>query len=345
MGEMMSADLPPSSAVVSSWASASDSALLPLVSPGSAVALLDFPYHDNFGDAAIWSGERVWLGRHGITVRYLADVGRYDAAELAALHPEGPILLHGGGNFGDIWPEHQTFRESVLRDFPDRVIVQMPQTLGFGSSAEQARVADAMAWHEQFTVLVRDERSLGLAREMGLTAELVPDAALNLGRLARRGRSRNAVLVLARTDHEGSGLLDYVLANPDPHQVVADWHLPAARRHLWTGMKTLPRAVRRLEAGSSPRLAVVRRLSPVYDAMAELMVRAAVRQLSAADVVVTDRLHAHVIASLVGIPHVVLDNNYGKVKGVFDAFTHTAPAAVFAESPAAAIELARGLVE
>ena len=32
-------------------------------------------------------------------------------------------------------------------------------------------------------------------------------------------------------------------------------------------------------------------------------------------VVITDRLHAHVLCLLLGIPHVLLDNNYGKVRG------------------------------
>ncbi|MFT4085249.1 MAG: polysaccharide pyruvyl transferase family protein, partial [Nocardioides sp.] len=40
-----------------------------------------------------------------------------------------------------------------------------------------------------------------------------------------------------------------------------------------------------------------------------------------ARLVVTDRLHAHVLAGLMGIPHVVLDNSYGKIGAVYRATT------------------------
>ena len=33
----------------------------------------------------------------------------------------------------------------------------------------------------------------------------------------------------------------------------------------------------------------------------------------------TDRLHGHIIADLLGIPHVVLDNEYGKIAAYLDA--------------------------
>ena len=36
---------------------------------------------------------------------------------------------------------------------------------------------------------------------------------------------------------------------------------------------------------------------------------------------VTDRLHAHILSLLLDIPHVVLDNSYGKVGGFVDAWT------------------------
>jgi pyruvyl transferase EpsO len=38
-------------------------------------------------------------------------------------------------------------------------------------------------------------------------------------------------------------------------------------------------------------------------------------------VVVTDRLHAHLLSLLLGIPHAVLDNSYGKLSRFLDAWT------------------------
>jgi exopolysaccharide biosynthesis predicted pyruvyltransferase EpsI len=47
----------------------------------------------------------------------------------ATLGPDDPILLHGGGNFGDVWPGFQRFREQVIRESPNRRIIQLPQTI------------------------------------------------------------------------------------------------------------------------------------------------------------------------------------------------------------------------
>jgi pyruvyl transferase EpsO len=45
--------------------------------------------------------------------------------------------------------------------------------------------------------------------------------------------------------------------------------------------------------------------------------------------VVTDRLHAHILCLLMGIPHVLVDNNYGKLRSFFEAWTKDAPGVRF----------------
>src|SRR3546814_10452775 len=43
--------------------------------------------------------------------------------------------------------------------------------------------------------------------------------------------------------------------------------------------------------------------------------------LAAGELVVTDRLHAHILSLLLDIPHVLPDNSYGKVAGFADQLT------------------------
>jgi pyruvyl transferase EpsO len=58
-------------------------------------------------------------------------------------------------------------------------------------------------------------------------------------------------------------------------------------------------------------------------------------------VVITDRLHAHLLALLLDIPHAALDNSYGKLGRFLDAWTgeaaalHRAPTMADAERWAA----------
>ncbi|OZA07208.1 MAG: hypothetical protein B7X97_09700, partial [Methylotenera sp. 17-45-7] len=44
--------------------------------------------------------------------------------------------------------------------------------------------------------------------------------------------------------------------------------------------------------------------------------------LQEAQVVITDRLHVHILSILIGKPHVIVDNNYGKLKHFYETWTH-----------------------
>jgi pyruvyl transferase EpsO len=71
--------------------------------------------------------------------------------------------------------------------------------------------------------------------------------------------------------------------------------------------------------------------------------RAGCHLLSRGRVVITDRLHAHILCLLHGIPHVLLDNSYGKVRRVHETWTAGAPQVRWATSPQEAIGIARSL--
>src|SRR5262245_19519516 len=83
------------------------SVLGPLVPAGARCVLVDLPAHGNVGDGAIWLGERAYLRRIGASVVHACDAASYSRAELRRHVGDGVVLLHGGGNLGDLWPLHQ----------------------------------------------------------------------------------------------------------------------------------------------------------------------------------------------------------------------------------------------
>jgi exopolysaccharide biosynthesis predicted pyruvyltransferase EpsI len=92
---------------------------------GADVALLDYPLYANAGDHAIWLGTLAALD--ALNARIVTIVGQpdYDGAALArSLTPATKLLICGGGNFGDLWGNRQTFRRAVLHDFPANHVVQ-----------------------------------------------------------------------------------------------------------------------------------------------------------------------------------------------------------------------------
>src|SRR5262249_1753615 len=69
------------------------------------------------------------------------------------------------------------------------------------------------------------------------------------------------------------------------------------------------------------------------------------RVLERGRVVITDRLHGHILCLLADIPHVVVDNLYGKVLSFHDAWTSGSPLARKANTVEAAVRVARELAD
>jgi hypothetical protein len=165
-------------------------------------ALVDFPDHANVGDSAIWLGTTAFFRARGAEPAYVASVRTFSEPALRAALPEGPILIHGGGNFGDLWPRHQEFRERLLERFRGQDIVQLPQSIHYDDPRRLVRTARAIARHGRFLLLVRDRPSLEFARaHFDCPVRLCPDPALCLGPLERTGVPTADVLCL-RTDRE-----------------------------------------------------------------------------------------------------------------------------------------------
>ena len=95
---------------------------------------------------------------------------------------------------------------------------------------------------------------------------------------------------------------------------------------------------RRLRAGE-------RLIGVAYDWQAQQRVDIGCRLLARGRVVITDRLHAHILCLALGIPHVVLDNTYGKVRDFFKAWTAPASLATWADTVSDAMAAAKALLQ
>ena len=305
------------------------------------VALLDYPNHRNVGDNAIWLGERTALAEVGAQLVYCADLRSFDLETLRHRLGQGVVLLHGGGSFGDIWPEHQVFRELMVSECPDLRIIQLPQTIHFEDPANLARSREALRGHPQLIVLVRDQRSLRVAEDqLNLAARLCPDMAFAIGPHNRSAEPRIPILWLARTDHETtSGRPPLSEADVE----VVDWIGAASRsnRRVLRADKLHRRIAPDLARRTGRVVNPVRWLGPWMDQMAAHQLRRGARLLSQGQVVVTDRLHGHILCSLMDIPHVVLDTGYGKLSEFIAAHTASTPLVAQASSITEALTLAR----
>lgn len=317
------------------------------VPEGSTVALLDFPNHSNVGDCAIWLGEVAFLTEMGCRIVYKCDIHSYNPGHLRRnLGDHGIVLLHGGGNFGDVWPLHQHFRERVLGDLVDHRVVILPQTIHFrdGRALDSARMA--VDRHPSLTILTRDEGSSRFARQhFNATIDLAPDMAIWLRSSGRPHSPLVDVLWLARTDPEAVAFSEVPEAMK-LHKV--DW-LDVDRSDMSTSQWLKYRTMKRLTGlakrtgGRSPGISNLQR--SMFGPVASSHYARGRQLLSLGRVVIADRLHAHLLCLLMGIPHVLLDNNYGKLLSFWRTWSRESTLTHWASNPSDAWDTACSLAQ
>lgn len=298
--------------------------LRPLLRKGSKVALLDFPNHNNVGDNAIWLGEKVALRKIGVSVVYQCDLYSFSESALRRrLGKDGIVLLHGGGNLGSVWPEHQMFRERIIELFPDIKIIQLPQSVHFDDDVRKSQFGKIARAHPDFHILVRDNVSLQILKPLGLKVETCPDMALALGPVVIGDKPVVDVVWLARSDHEA------IATEKDEMSVSAeklDWlHGEPGRFYSKFGARITVRLRRFVQKSFKHsrflRDHVWRANSAFFDTLAQRRFQRGLRILSRGKIVVTDRLHGHILSTLLGKPQVLFDNHYRKIGNYLDCFS------------------------
>lgn len=132
----------------------------PLIPQGSPLALFDFPSFCNVGDNAIWLGESEYLtSRHPASpIVWVADNSSASSGELPKLVADCVILIHGGGNFGDLWPHHQVLHERIVGHYRDHRIIQFPQSIHFENPCHADRCREVLSTHPDFHSRARAQR-------------------------------------------------------------------------------------------------------------------------------------------------------------------------------------------
>jgi pyruvyl transferase EpsO len=287
-----------------------------LVRPGTQCVLLDYPNHSNVGDSAIWLGEHVVLKRAGIHISSMGDLFYDSWEEIARSIGSRIILIHGGGNFGDLWERHQKFRERLCQTFVNNRIIQLPQSIYFQDETKRAASREIFRSHPDVHLMMRDASSLEIAEEFAPNRSyLVPDAALCLPRkVASRHHRKYDLLVLFRTDGETTRSGLGFLKLPDGLRVQStDWLEEEVGLWHWYYMR-----LRKIDKNKRPYLRVVldKLILDSAARLANTWFQRGINLVKNARVVVTDRLHTVVLSWLCGTPVYFADNNYGKLNKV-----------------------------
>lgn len=294
-----------------------EDALDPLIPTGAPIALFDFPNYSNVGDSAIWLGEIKYLKNNHPQSEIIFCDCKTRLDKFPKLTHETIIFINGGGNFGDLWKKHQIFRLNLLKHYLNHRIIQFPQSIHFENKSVFEETRNVLASHPDFHLFVRDQKSLSIAQSLhNGHCELCPDMALYLGNTEHlKTGKKSKIVALMRTDKEK--VID-ITQQSDNELKIMDWtpEPPFA-------MRTIYKTIQRL-AKNYPLLQtlILRHNYKFFIALSSHRIKRGCAILSSGQVVITDRLHAHILCTMMKIPHVVIDNSYQKI-GSFRDFWQT----------------------
>jgi exopolysaccharide biosynthesis predicted pyruvyltransferase EpsI len=303
----------------------------PLILPGSSVAIVDYPNNPNVGDSLIWLGEVAYLKSRSVSVDYVCDVQNYSLKQLAAsIKPESIMLVHGGGNFGTLWPELHQFRLNILRDFPGRKIIQFAQSIHFDNPVAVDETARAISAHGNYVFLARDQATFDFAiTHFDCQVFLCPDMAFFIGALESSAAPLFDRFILSRGDHEK--MSDWLLSLADLQKElrvdVSDWLQSGVyERFIWRAVKVTKPLRERFD---SPN----KLLFLLRNHLAQQRLKCGKALLERGRVVISDRLHVHILSIFLNKPHALMDNSSGKICGLHQTWT----------SPYQGVNLVQGL--
>lgn len=289
----------------------------------SNCVLLDLPNYYNPGDQLIWEGEEQLLRQLKVKVSYRASLHFFNPKMVKA---GDCILLQGGGNFGDLYYKHQQFREYIIQQFPRNKIIILPVTIHFSSKEKLLRSFTIFRSHSNLIICARDQKSYDILQKYFYTRQshLLPDTATAITRISKHVSSKEGgrVLFLSRTDTEKSADQIDLPKTFRGSLARSDWpqftKVTLVFHYLVLKLNIMLLGIWQLFGSHWHRKYDIYGLIKVQSRQKQ--VKEAVSLLNGFDVVITSRLHGHILSGLLGIPNIVLDNSYGKNKDYYNTW-------------------------
>ncbi|MCM3786675.1 polysaccharide pyruvyl transferase family protein [Neobacillus mesonae] len=280
-----------------------------LIPKDAPVYYIDYPVHSNGGDLLIMKGTEAFFKNYKVNV-----IKRYSALDYPTSKinvPEGAVfLLHGGGNFGDLYPLHQKLRENIIKDNKNHRIIVMPQTLFFSSQDELRKTGDIINGHNDLHLFVRDQNSYDIAVSNFPKCHvyLSPDMAHELWPIQATHQPTKENLNFLRVDVEKTKeQIEFEKQSTGDYK---DWNTiftPFERKIVKLMAKLL-----------KLKLPVV----SIWYKYSDYLVSKSIKEFSDYKIITTSRLHGHILSCLMDKDNELLDNSYGKNSSYYNQWTH-----------------------
>ena len=272
--------------------------------------LFDYSPSENKGDSAISVGEILLLRKLNIEVvfacNFVCSKKQLDIAQNISRNYTNRnlvILFQGGGNVIG-WPIGDFSRSEQIKRFMEFNIIMFPQSILYMKPELHIKFCQTLySSHPRLTFVWRDKVSFNLGKKLfpKVRSLLSPDIAYQIGFVPRFMEPTFDILWIKRTDKESP-----------------EYKTPKAPKGF------------RMHVSDWVQWPTTRGDSPMENMF--LMTTNGMMFLQRGRVVITDRLHGHILSTLLNIPHVYIDNKLRKISNYHTTWTSGLENIVFANS-------------
>lgn len=262
------------------------------------VYIFGTPEHYNLGDHAICIMQREFIKEVFLDAE-IKEVTSYEFERVfeslkTEIKDDDVLTIIGGGNMGNQYEKEEFTRQSIINTFKNNFIISFPQSIFFcdnngNKEKDMETFKQVYQSHDKLFVFARDKKSYEIMQQLIPSEKvfLCPDVVFAMKK--EKEFERNGILLATRSDLEGvlnKEERDFILRKLKQrnlkinyYDTTNEWHEPDKR---------------------------------------DKFVRDFVEKFSTAELIVTDRLHGMILATITETPCVVFGNYNHKIKYAFE---------------------------
>lgn len=268
--------------------------------------------HMNYGDIAINVAEYEFFRKYFPGYEIVEIPERFVHETLNKVRMEKNytdiICFHGGGNMGDIWEDQEPLRREVFDAFKNDNIISLPQSTSYFDRSDTGNLYQdikTMANNKKLIFFARDKNSFEVMKENfpdSVDKFLVPDMALSLNRQKKVNKLVDITTFFRRDKEKNRNLV---------------------------GSRLIKILKTKYEVNESDTVGDYLRI--VNPKTRNQLLEKKLQEFRNSKIVITDRLHGMILATITGTPVIVYDNNNHKIKHSYYDWLKDIPYVFFAD--------------
>ncbi len=275
--------------------------LFSLISGKNRIILIGTPIHGNLGDHLIAHAETAFFDRYVPGKKAIDCSMNFSKSMMKfmkkCIKPDDILVISGGGWLGTEWRNNEEFVRDVIESFPENRIIIFPQTAYYRDDDIYLNEAvDIYRKHDKLYFCARDYLTYELVRDNAMVDE---DRLLYMPDMALYDVLHEEMKPVNR-DHIGLCLRD------DREISISE----GERDHIVKSVETRDKDYLKIYTSEAGK-----RIQP-KDRKENVLRK--LYEIAGLKVLVTDRLHAMIMAAITDTPCIVFDNTTHKVKGVYE---------------------------